>query len=284
MELLRSCDTVIYDRLSGVLSEEVGPDCEKIYAGKRAGHHSISQEEINALLLEKAREGKRVVRLKGGDPFVFGRGGEEAEFLLQHQIPFTVVPGVTSAVAVPEMAGIPVTHREMSRSFHVITAHTAEQDREKIKCYLREQIESLGKAEGTFIFLMGLQYVEMICELLIESGRPPKLPAALISNGTRYREKVIRGTLADIGARIRAENPPSPAVFLAGDGGTFFAGKCIPAFTGNANRDNRDRRDDRAAGNAASGSGGGSAVCTETLSERGGKSGQILFQTGTGQL
>ena len=217
MELLRSCDTVIYDRLSGVLSEEVGPDCEKIYAGKRAGHHSISQEEINALLLEKAREGKRVVRLKGGDPFVFGRGGEEAEFLLQHQIPFTVVPGVTSAVAVPEMAGIPVTHREMSRSFHVITAHTAEQDREKIKCYLREQIESLGKAEGTFIFLMGLQYVEMICELLIESGRPPKLPAALISNGTRYREKVIRGTLADIGARIRAENPPSPAVFLAGE-------------------------------------------------------------------
>ena len=177
----------------------------------------LSQEEINALLLEKAREGKRVVRLKGGDPFVFGRGGEEAEFLLQHQIPFTVVPGVTSAVAVPEMAGIPVTHREMSRSFHVITAHTAEQDREKIKCYLREQIESLGKAEGTFIFLMGLQYVEMICELLIESGRPPKLPAALISNGTRYREKVIRGTLADIGARIRAENPPSPAVFLAGE-------------------------------------------------------------------
>lgn len=217
MELLRSCDTVIYDRLSGELSGEVRQDCERIYAGKRAGHHSIPQAEINALLLEKAREGKSVVRLKGGDPFVFGRGGEEAEYLLQHHVPFTVVPGVTSAVAVPEMAGIPVTHREMSRSFHVITAHTARRDEESVRRYLREQIGSLEKAEGTLVFLMGLAYVDTICELLIESGRTPGLPAALISNGTRYGEKVIRGTLADMGERIRAERPPAPAVFLAGE-------------------------------------------------------------------
>jgi len=217
MELLRGCDTVIYDRLSGELPGEIREGCERIYVGKQAGKPGMTQGEINELLVRKAREGKRVVRLKGGDPFVFGRGGEEAECLAAAHIPFTVVPGVTSAVAVPELAGIPVTHRELSRSFHVITAHTAERDGEKIKAYLRRQIEGLRDAEGTFVFLMGLAWVETICELFMESGRPPSLPAAVISSGSRYNERIVRGTLADMGERIGKEKLPSPGIFLAGE-------------------------------------------------------------------
>lgn len=218
LKLLQECDTVIYDRLSGEeLLSETKPCCERIYVGKRAGQHSMKQEEITRLLIQKAEEGKSVVRLKGGDPFVFGRGGEEAEGLMAANIPFSLVPGVTSAVAVPELAGIPVTHREMSRSFHVITGHTAEKEPEKHRAYLKKQIEGLKDAEGTFVFLMGLSSIDTICRLLLECGKAPGLPVAVIGSGTRYDETVVRGTLADIAGRVKAEQVVSPAVIVAGE-------------------------------------------------------------------
>ena len=215
--LLRTCDVVIYDRLSGEeLLSEVRRDCECIYAGKQAGSHSMKQDEISRMLICKAREGKTVVRLKGGDPFVFGRGGEEAESLLQAGIPFTVVPGVTSAVAAAELSGIPVTHREMSRSFHVITARTSQREPEEIRAYLRKQIMSLQDAEGTLVFLMGLSSLETICELLIESGRPPSLPAAVVGGSSRFCETTVRGTLADLAKKTRSRSVESPAVIIVG--------------------------------------------------------------------
>lgn len=216
-KLLRTCDVVIYDRLSGEeLLSEVKPGCECIYAGKQSGSHSMKQEEISRMLIRKAREGKTVVRLKGGDPFVFGRGGEEAEALLQAGIAFTVVPGVTSAVAAAELSGIPVTHREMSRSFHVITAHTSQREPQAIRAYLKTQIMSLKDAEGTLVFLMGLSSLEMICELLIESGRPPSLPAAVIGSSSRFCEATVRGTLSDLAEKTHERKVESPAVIVVG--------------------------------------------------------------------
>lgn len=222
LRLLRRCDTVVYDRLSGeALLSETRPSCEKIYVGKRAGHPSTAQEEINRILVQKAGEGRTVVRLKGGDPFVFGRGGEEAECLMREGIPFTYVPGITSAVAVPGLAGIPVTHRETSRSFHVITAHTTERDPQERERYLRSQIEGLKDAEGTFIFLMGLSSLDMICRLLQESGKPSHFPAAVIAGGARHNETVVRGTISDIGGRVRQAQVSSPALIVAGGAAAF---------------------------------------------------------------
>lgn len=222
LRLLQRCDTVVYDRLAGEeLLSETKPSCERIYAGKRGGHPSMTQEEINHILLEKAAKGRMVVRLKGGDPFVFGRGGEEAECLMQAQIPFTYVPGVTSAVSVPGLAGIPVTHRELSRSFHVITAHTTDRDEAAREVYLRSQIEGVKAAEGTLIFLMGCSCLEMICRLLLESGKPPQFPAAVVARGTRYDETVISGTISDLAGRVREANVKSPAIIIAGDTASF---------------------------------------------------------------
>lgn len=218
MELLHNCHTVVYDSLSGEeLLSEADSSCERIYVGKRAGRHSMSQEEINGILIRKAKEGRTVVRLKGGDPFVFGRGGEEAESLHDAHIPYTLVPGVSSAIAVPELAGIPVTHRGLSRSFHVITAHSKEREPEKIRAYLGNQIAGLKDAEGTLVFLMGLSVLDTICELLLHQGKAPDCPAAVVSGGTRYCETVIRGTLADIGDRVKQEGIVSPAVIVIGE-------------------------------------------------------------------
>jgi len=224
LELLQRCDVLVYDRLCGEeLPGEARPGCERIYAGKKAGDHGLGQAQINRLLVEKARAGMMVVRLKGGDAFVFGRGGEEAECLLAAGIPFSIVPGVTSAVAAPEMAGIPVTHRALSRSFHVITAQPSEREPEKVRAYLRGQIEGLRDAEGTFVFLMGLSSIDMICGLLLECGRPPGLAVAVVSSGSRYNEVCVRGTLADIGARAREAHLVSPAVIVVGE----VAGLCL---------------------------------------------------------
>ncbi len=218
LRLLRRCDTVVYDRLSGEeLLAEVTKDCERIYVGKQAGSHGWKQEEINRLLVERALAGRQVVRLKGGDPFVFGRGGEEAECLMAAHIPFSLVPGVSSAVAVPELAGIPVTHRQISRSFHVITGHTADGGEREQEESLRRQIGNLKEAEGTLVFLMGLNALPMICRLLVESGRAPDLPAAVIANGSRYDERIIRGTLSDIGENVRRARVASPAMIVFGE-------------------------------------------------------------------
>lgn len=212
-QAIKECQVVIYDSLSSDGFLKYVPEaCEKLYVGKRCGHHSMKQNEINQLLVQKALEGKKVVRLKGGDPFVFGRGGEEVLALQEHQIPFEVIPGVTSAIAAPAYAGIPVTHRGISRSFHVITGHTA-----SVENPLGEHFETYAKLEGTLVFLMGLNHLEQITQGLITNGKPKNTPVALIENGTLPNQRNIVGTLSDIAALAKKHKVVSPAIILVGE-------------------------------------------------------------------
>ena len=214
LRLLRACDAVLYDDLSSPkLLEETRTDCERLFVGKRYGRHSMPQAEINALLVAKAQEGKTVVRLKGGDPFVFGRGGEEVLALQAAGIPYEVVSGVSSAVAVPAAAGIPVTHRRLARSFHVITGHTAADGAET----LTEQIDTLAKLEGTLVFLMGLHHLEEITNGLLQGGKPADTPAAVISEGTTPKQRVVRAKLCNLAAKTRKANLAAPAVIVIGE-------------------------------------------------------------------
>ena len=191
-ELLRAADVVIYDRLADDAILNFCAGAKKIYVGKSAGKHTLKQEEINRLLAEEARQNKIIVRLKGGDPFVFGRGGEEALFLREKNLPFEIVPGVTSAVAVPACAGIPVTHRGLAASFAVITGH---EDPTKPESTIRW--EKISTAVDTLIFLMGVANLPQIVSKLIEHGRAPDTPAALIRWGTKSAQKVLVTTLAE---------------------------------------------------------------------------------------
>ena len=212
-ELLQTCDVVIYDRLASFqLLEYLKDDCVKIYVGKESGHHSKTQEEINRIIVEHAQQYECVVRLKGGDSFVFGRGGEEIEELLKYNIYFEVIPGVTSAISVPESVGIPVTHRGLSQSFHVITGHTGSGGNT-----LTENYETLSKLDGTLVFLMGLSNLSNIVDKLVSNGKDISTPAAVISNGTMNNEKTVRGTLADIVSKVKAENVLSPAIIIIGN-------------------------------------------------------------------
>lgn len=202
--VLAAADAVVYDALMDPdLLQMARPDAEKIPAGKRSGHHSMPQAEINQLLIDLACQGKTVCRLKGGDPFVFGRGGEEAKALRAAGIDCEEVPGVTSAVAIPAAAGIPVTHRGLSRSFHVITAHTA-----GTPDGLPEHLEQLAGLEGTLVFLMGLKNLPRLAERLMNAGMSAQTPAAVCGRQT------VRGTLADIAERAETVTPP--AVILIG--------------------------------------------------------------------
>lgn len=210
---LQVCEAVVYDSLaSEQLLLEVGKDCRRIYVGKRAGRHSMKQEEISRLLVELGGEGLRVARLKGGDPFVFGRGGEEIEALSQAGIPYEVIPGVTSAVAVPEYAGIPVTHRGVSRSFHVITGHTKGENGG-----LPPEFDRLAGLSGTLVFLMGLGSLPVIVSRLLEAGREPSLPVAVIENGTMPGQRTVRGCLRDIVEKAARAGLHTPAVIVAGE-------------------------------------------------------------------
>lgn len=212
MERLRECDAVVYDRLaSEKLLDFVSRDCEKIYVGKQAGKHSKKQDEINQILVDCAKRHPCVVRLKGGDPFVFGRGGEEIEALEKADIPYEVVPGVTSAIAVPECAGIPVTHRGVSRSFHVITGHTEHSARSPEYDY-----KLLAKLEGTLVFLMGLSNLKEITEKLMEAGMAEGTPAAVIADGTMAGQQIARGCVADIASRVAESEISPPAVIVIG--------------------------------------------------------------------
>ena len=214
LNLLRKCDVVLYDDLvAGKLLEEARKDCELIFVGKRYGKHSLPQHETNALLVEKAKAGKIVVRLKGGDPFVFGRGGEEVLALQAAQIPYEVVSGVTSSIAVPAAAGIPVTHRKVARSFHVITGHTAVGG----ETTLTENLDVLAKLEGTLVFLMGLHHLEEICDGLMQGGKDGKTPAAVISKGTTPQQKIVRAELDQLAAKVRAAELEAPAVIVIGE-------------------------------------------------------------------
>ena len=210
-DCLKKCDAVVYDDLIDPALLNFVPDhAQRIYMGKRNGRHSASQVEISAKLVELAAQGKVVVRLKGGDPFVFGRGGEELLALQQAGIPFDTVPGISSPIAIPAGAGIPVTHRGLSRSFHVITGHTADTEDA-----LPADLPHLARCGGTLIFLMGLSHLSTIAAGLVEYGRSPETPAAVISGGNSPNPAAVRGTLADIAQKAAAVLPP--AVIVVGD-------------------------------------------------------------------
>ncbi|MCR4890001.1 MAG: uroporphyrinogen-III C-methyltransferase [Ruminococcus sp.] len=209
LNALKQCDVIVYDALiDDTLLSFAARSAEFICVGKRAGKHSAKQDEINNILVRKALEGCCIARLKGGDPFVFGRGSEEIAELLEHQIPFEVIPGISSSVAVPELAGIPVTHRRTSREFHVITAHTADG---------KQDFSVYASLEGTIVFLMGLNVISDIAEGLVKGGKSPDTPAAVISNGCTERQKIVRGTLADIVQTVKNNELSFPAVIVFGD-------------------------------------------------------------------
>jgi len=212
LELLRHAQVVVYDRLVDPRLLDEAPRARRIFAGKASGNHALPQEQINALLIRHARRGRRVVRLKGGDPFVFGRGGEEALALAEAGIPFEVVPGVSSAVAVPAYAGIPLTHRGTASSFAVVTGH---EDTDK----LRSNVDwaRLARAADTLVVLMGLKSLPRIARALVANGRPPSTPVALVRWGTTDVQETITGTLGDIAARAQRARLEPPVVVVIGD-------------------------------------------------------------------
>jgi uroporphyrinogen III methyltransferase/synthase len=212
MEVLAKSDVVVYDRLaSPLLLKYLKPGAQKVYVGKRPDRHTMKQEEINQLLVKLALEGKTITRLKGGDPGVFGRVGEEAELLAQHGIEYEIVPGVTSASAVPLYAGIPVTHRDYNSTFCVITGHEKPEKLDSMICW-----DKLALASETLIFLMGVAKIRYIRDQLIKHGRDPDTPVALVRWGTRSEQETMTGTLATIAEQVEAANFLPPAVIVVG--------------------------------------------------------------------
>lgn len=213
LDCLRRADVVVYDRLVDEnILKEARPEAEKVYVGKAASHHTLEQEAINRMLLEKACEGKIVVRLKGGDPFLLGRGGEEAEVLVKNGIPYEVVPGVSSAIAVPAYAGIPVTHRGVASSFTIVTGHKASDKGEP-----RIDWDRLSTGSDTLVILMGMWNLPNIIDQLIKNKRPPSTPVAVITDGTTSRQQCVTGTLQNIISRVEAENLQPPSVIVVGE-------------------------------------------------------------------
>jgi uroporphyrinogen III methyltransferase/synthase len=223
LELLRRADVVVYDRLAHPSHlNHVRADAERVYVGKASAHHAMRQDEINALLVERARQGKSVARLKGGDPVVFGRGGEEAEFCRAAGVPFEFVPGVTSAIAAPTYAGIPVTHRDLASSFAIVTGHERD-DRGEAGTRApgtaegRRNWATLAHAADTLVFLMGVEALPEIAARLQEHGRASETPVALVQWGTWPSQRVVTGTLATIVDNVKAAGITPPAVCVVGD-------------------------------------------------------------------
>ena len=210
--LIEQADVIIYDRLASPrLLAFASPDAEFIYVGKRVGRHVANQDEINDYIVKEARAGKTVVRLKGGDPFIFGRGGEEAQIMAESGIDFEIVPGVTSAIAVPAYAGVPLTHREHTASVAFITGHRRFDTKEA-----PVQWDGLAKGVGTLVFLMGMTNLAHICEKLIEHGRDPDTPVAVIRWGTTPFHKSVTGNLSNIAETVREKGFKPPAIIVIG--------------------------------------------------------------------
>ncbi len=225
---LKKADVVLYDSLANdELLEYTKSDCKKIYVGKRSGVHSKKQEEINKILLEEAKGKNVVVRLKGGDSFVFGRGGEEAQALDEHNIPYAFVPGVSSCLSVTELAGIPVTHRELSRSFTVATGHTKDGKLNE------EYIKKLAGLHSTLIFLMGLANLESISNLLMKYGLDKNTPCSVISNGSLENQVKVTSTLENIYRKVKESEVKPPAIIVVGKTAGFnFSKKINIGLTG----------------------------------------------------
>ncbi|MGA8179828.1 MAG: uroporphyrinogen-III C-methyltransferase [Desulfobacterales bacterium] len=212
LECIKQADVIIYDFLaSEVLLKHAPKNSEIIYVGKKGSDHTFSQETINALIVEKAETGSTVIRLKGGDPFIFGRGGEEAEVLIRAGIPFEIVPGVSSAIAAPAYAGIPLTHRKFASSVAFVTGH---EDPTKNKSNI--DWASLAKGIGTIVFLMGVKNLSQITERLMSHGMRPDTPAALVRWGTTAKQVTVTGTLDNIVERKNAADLKPPAVLIVG--------------------------------------------------------------------
>jgi len=210
-EVLAEADVVVYDALvRGGMMSLLPEEAELIYVGKRAGNHTMKQDEINTLLLEKALEGKKVVRLKGGDPFLFGRGGEELELLVQNGIDFEIIPGVTSAFAAPAYAGIPVTHRDFCRGVSVVTGH-----RKSNGC-LDLNFKALADTGNTLVFLMGMSTKEIIMNGLLDAGMAGDTPAAIVEKGTTSSQRVLTTDLAHLTETAQTNHAAAPAVIVIG--------------------------------------------------------------------
>jgi len=211
-ECIETADVVVYDYLaSPFLLEYARKDAQIIYVGKKGGDHTLSQDKINLLLVEKAHKGLDVARLKGGDPFVFGRGGEEAQMLLSHGVPYEVIPGVTSAIAAPAYAGIPVTHRDHTSFVSFITGH--EDPRKKDTSM---QWDVFAKSNATLVFLMGVKNLENIVTNLIKHGKPSDTPIALVRWGTTAKQQTVTGTLESIVEKVKSAKLTSPSIIIIG--------------------------------------------------------------------
>jgi uroporphyrin-III C-methyltransferase len=212
LRLLRQADVVLYDHLiARELLDDIRPQAERIFVGKDPERHTVTQEVINELLVDRVRAGLQVVRLKGGDPFIFGRGGEEALALAHAGLPFEIVPGVSSALAVPAYAGIPITHRHVSTAFAVVTGHEAPD-----KPHSHTDWSALARVP-TLVVLMGTRRAAAICTALIEAGRDPQTPAAAISWGTTDGQRVIRAPLAELPGALAAAPLRLPVVIVVGE-------------------------------------------------------------------
>jgi uroporphyrinogen III methyltransferase/synthase len=212
LRLIQEAEVIIYDRLIGEeILKYASPAAEKLYAGKESGGHSLPQDKINEMLLHYAQAGKKVLRLKGGDPFLFGRGGEEAEYLHKFGVDFEVVPGVTSALAAPAYAGIPLTHRGYASLVTILTGHE-----DPSKAHSAVDWKNLANNPGTLVILMGLENLASIVKTLIDYGKDPATPVALIQEGTKPTQQVVTGTLQDIAIKAEAATLTPPVIIVIG--------------------------------------------------------------------
>lgn len=207
---IREAQVIVHDRLVNLdLIAQASPNCQIINVGKKPNNHPVPQENINQILIDHALMGKNVVRLKGGDPYVFGRGGEEAESLALCGIPFEIIPGISSAIGGLACAGIPVTHRDYASSFHVVTGHMCQGNEP-------QNWQVLAQLEGTLIILMGMTRQEEICQLLIEAGKSPDTPAAAVMYASQQKQQIAKGTLTTLKDEIQRKKLHAPALLVIG--------------------------------------------------------------------
>ena len=213
LQLVKKADVVIYDRLvHPKILENIRPEAERFYVGKKSDHHTLPQGKINSLMVKEAKKGKRILRLKGGDPFVFGRGAEEVLYLVERGIPWEVVPGVTSATAVPAYASIPITHREFSSMVSIITGHeTFSKERSGLRYDL------IAPNDSTLVILMGMSNLKTIAQELLLHGRAGDTPACIITWGTYPKQQILLGTLADIAEKKEKAGLTPPGIIIIGE-------------------------------------------------------------------
>lgn len=212
IELLKTCDVVLYDRLVGKeIIDQIPAGTEKVYVGRTVGDPTTHQDRTNTLMVKYANKGKDVLRLKGGDPFIFGRGAEEAEYLIKHRIKFEIVPGITSAIASPAYAGVPLTHRRYSSSVAIVTGHEGAEKDELVVKWGR-----LAGAVDTIVVLMGIGQLDQISRELLKAGMKKSTSVAIVTSGTTDKQRVIRGTLGNIADAARKADAKPPAVIVIG--------------------------------------------------------------------